>query len=64
MVISNGLNLTVALTNVKVISIILILQVRNPRQLNATGVVIILAPSTIGNPAIKKITLTLTLNSQ
>ena len=45
---------TVALTNVKVISIKLNLTARNPRQLNATDVVIKLVPPTLGNPAKEK----------
>ena len=56
-------NLTIALTNVKAISIMLN-QARNPRKLSALGVVIMLAPHTHGTPATKKITYTLTLISQ
>ena len=59
-----GLNLTVALTNFKVVSIILNLTVRNLRQLNTTGVVIMLASPTLGNPTTKTTMLVLTLISQ
>ena len=58
-----GLNLTVAPTNVKMVSIMLS-QVRIKRPLSATCLVIKPVPPTLGTTATKKTTHMLTLTSQ